>query len=54
MPELVFVNDGTYGDNAEGRVSVTDGIIELENGTVPGVHEFTATDHQTVFKTKNS
>ena len=47
--ELVFINDGTSGDNAEGRVSVTDGLIELENATMPGVYEFTATSGQTVF-----
>ena len=47
--ELVFINDGTSGDNAEARITASEGLIELENATIFGVYEFTATSGQTVF-----
>ena len=47
--QVVFVNTGTEGTGADAFIEVTDGNIELETGTIPGVHEFTGDGSETVF-----
>jgi len=47
--QVVFVNTGTEGTGAEAFIEVTDGNIELETATIPGVHEFTGDGSETVF-----
>jgi hypothetical protein len=51
---MVFLNTGTDGNHAAGEVSVTDGQIELEISTVPGVHEFTGDGSKTVFSGRDN
>ncbi len=48
--EMVFINTGTGGQNAEAVVSVSDGLIELEKGTTPGVFTYTGDGSNTVFE----
>jgi hypothetical protein len=48
--EMVFINTGTAGQNAEAIVSVSDGLIELEKGTTPGVFTYTGDGSNTVFE----
>ena len=47
---MVFINTGTGGQNAEAIISVTDGLIELEKGTTPGVFTYTGDGSNTVFE----
>jgi len=47
--QVVFVNTGTEGTGAEAFIDVTDGNIELETATEPGVHEFTGNGSRTEF-----
>ena len=47
--QVVFVNTGTEGTGADAFIEVTDGNIELETATIPGVHEFTGDGSETVF-----
>lgn len=51
---VVFVNTGTEGNHAEAQISVTDGQIELETATVPGVYEFTGDGSETVFSGRDN
>jgi hypothetical protein len=48
--EMVFINTGTGGQNGEARVSVSDGLIELENETTPGVFSYTGDGSNKVFQ----
>ena len=48
--EMVFINTGTGGQNAEAIVSVTDGLIELEKGTTAGVFTYTGDGSNTEFE----
>ena len=48
--EMVFINTGTGGQNGEARVSVSDGLIELENETTPGVFTYTGDGSNKVFQ----
>ena len=47
--QVVFVNTGTEGTGADAFIEVTDGNIELETATEPGIHEFTGDGSKTVF-----
>ena len=47
--QLVFINTGTEGSGAEAFIEVTDGNIELETATEPGIHPFTGDGTETVF-----
>jgi hypothetical protein len=48
--EMVFLNTGTGGQNGEARVTVSDGLIELEKGTTPGVFTYTGDGSNKVFQ----
>jgi hypothetical protein len=48
--EMVFINTGTGGQNGEAIVSVSDGLIELENETTPGVFVYTGDGSNTIFQ----
>jgi len=47
--QVVFINTGTEGSGADAFIEVTDGNLELEIGTEPGIHEFTGDGSKTVF-----
>jgi len=47
--QVVFINTGTEGSGAEAFIEVTDGNIELETATEPGIHQFTGDGSTTVF-----
>jgi hypothetical protein len=47
---MVFINTGTGGQHGEALVSVTDGLIELENVTTPGVFVYTGDGSNTIFQ----
>ena len=51
---MVFINTGTDGNHAQANVSVTDGQIELETASAPGVHEFTGDGSTTVFSGRDN
>jgi len=52
--QVVFVNTGTEGNHAEAFIDVTDGNIELESATEPGIHEFTGDGSTTVFSGRDN
>ena len=52
--QVVFVNTGTEGNHAEAFIEVTDGNIELESATEPGIHEFTGDGSTTVFSGRDN
>ncbi len=52
--QVVFVNSGTEGNHAEAFIEVTDGNIELETATEPGIHEFTGDGSTTVFSGRDN
>ena len=47
--QVVFINTGTEGTGAEAYIEVTDGNIELETATEPGIHPFTGDGSETEF-----
>jgi len=47
--QVVFINTGTEGSGAEAYIEVTDGNIELETATEPGIHPFTGDGSETEF-----
>ena len=52
--QVVFVNTGTEGNHAEAFIEVTDGNIELETATEPGIHEFTGVSDQTSYSGRDN
>ena len=52
--QVVFINTGTEGSGAEAFVDVTDGNIELESATEPGIHHFTGDGTTTVFSGRDN
>ena len=52
--QVVFINTGTEGSGAEAFIDVTDGNIELETATEPGIHEFTGDGSTTVFSGRDN
>ena len=47
---VVFVNSDTEGSHAEAKISVTEGSLELEAATTPGIFTFTGDGSNTVFQ----
>ena len=52
--QVVFINTGTEGSGADAFIDVTDGNIELESATEPGIHEFTGDGSTTVFSGRDN